>query len=92
MIFDAIYFEDPLGLLIELSCWKFDAPEGFTRADVLFAAHNLRVARGQRAINETHLADAIESLVEGSTKSLSADRSPKDPYRRSHAPELVESK
>ena len=30
MIFDAIYFEDPLGLLIELSCWKFDAPEGFT--------------------------------------------------------------
>ena len=26
MIFDAIYFEDPLGLLIELSCWKFDAP------------------------------------------------------------------
>ena len=44
MIFDAIYFEDPLGLLIELSCWKFDAPEGFTRSDVLFAAHNLRVA------------------------------------------------
>ena len=39
MIFDAIYFEDPLGLLIELSCWKFDAPEGFTRSDVLFAAH-----------------------------------------------------
>ncbi len=29
MIFDAIYFEDPLGLLIELSCWKFDAPARF---------------------------------------------------------------
>ena len=54
MIFDAIYFEDPLGLLIELSCWKFDPPEGFTRSDVLFAAHNLRVARGDRAIMEVH--------------------------------------
>ena len=63
MIFDAIYFEDPLGLLIELSCWKFDAPAGFTRSDVLFAAHNLRVARGDRAIMEVHIADAIESLV-----------------------------
>ena len=82
MIFDAIYFEDPLGLLIELSCWKFDAPEGFSRADVLFAAHQLRVARGDRAIKEVHLADAIEGLVQGARKSLSADRSPKDPYRR----------
>ncbi|MFY9972152.1 MAG: VOC family protein, partial [Roseiarcus sp.] len=90
MIFDAIYFEDPLGLLIELSCWKFDAPEGFTRSDVLFAAHNLRVARGDRAIKEVHLADAIEALVKGSTKSLSADRAPKDPYRRA-APVLAKS-
>ena len=92
MIFDAIYFEDPLGLLIELSCWKFDAPEGFTRSDVLFAAHNLRVARGDRAIMEVHIADAIESLVKSSTKSLSADRSPKDPYRRSPAPAHSNSK
>ena len=59
---------------------------------MLFAAHNLRVARGDRAINEVHIADAIESLVKASTKSLSEDRSPKDPYRRSHAPELIESK
>ena len=29
-IFDAIYFEDPLGLLIELVCWKFEPPAGFT--------------------------------------------------------------
>ena len=68
MIFDAIYFQDPLGLLIELSCWKFDAPEGFTRSDVLFAAHNLRVARGDDAIMEVHIADAIESLVKSSTR------------------------
>jgi glyoxalase family protein len=87
---DSIYFEDPLGFLIEYACYKFEPPVGYTHADVLFAAHNLRVARGDRAIMEVHLADAIESLVESSTKSLSADRSPKDPYRRSE-PALAHS-
>ena len=82
MFMDSIYFEDPLGLLIELACYKFEPPSGYTHADVLFAAHNLRVARGDRAIAEVHLADAIESLVAASTKSLSSDRAPKDPYRR----------
>jgi glyoxalase family protein len=87
---DSIYFEDPLGLLIEYACYKFEPPVGCTHADVLFAAHNLRVARGDRAIMEVHLADAIEGLVESSTKSLSADRSPKDPYRRAE-PALAHS-
>ena len=79
-IFDAIYFEDPMGLLIELSCYKFEPPVGHTHADVLFEAHNLRVARGDRAIGEVHLADAIEALVARSQKSLSEDRKPKNPY------------
>ncbi len=92
MIFDAIYFEDPLGLLIELSCWKFDAPEGFSRSDVLFAAHKLRVERGERAITEVQIADAIEALVLKRTDSLSADRAPKDPYRRAKTPELAGTK
>ena len=87
---DSIYFEDPLGFLIELACYKFEPPAGYTHADVLFAAHNLRVARGDRAIMEVHLADAIEGLVEGSTKSLSADRAPKNPYARS-APAFAKS-
>jgi len=82
MFMDSIYFEDPLGLLIELACYKFEPPAGYTHADVLFAAHQLRVKRGDRAIMEVHLADAIEGLVLGSHKSLSADRSPKDPYPR----------
>ena len=60
-IFDAIYFEDPLGLLIELSCYKFEPPFGYSHADVLFEAHKLRVAAGDRAIGEVHLADAIET-------------------------------
>jgi catechol 2,3-dioxygenase-like lactoylglutathione lyase family enzyme len=81
-IFDAIYFEDPMGLLIELSCYKFEPPVGHTHADVLFEAHNLRVARGDRAIGEVHLADAIEALVARSQKSLSEDRTPKNPYAR----------
>jgi hypothetical protein len=92
MFMDSIYFEDPLGLLIELACYKFEPPAGYSHADVLFAAHNLRVARSDRAIMEVHVADAIESLVKSGTKSLSADRSPKDPYQRSHAPELIKSK
>ena len=46
-IFEAVYFEDPLGLLIELSAWKFEAPAGFTRTDVLHEAHHLRVAKGR---------------------------------------------
>jgi catechol 2,3-dioxygenase-like lactoylglutathione lyase family enzyme len=81
-IFDAIYFEDPLGLLIELSSYKFEPPFGFNHADVLFEAHKLRVAAGDRAIGEVHLADAIERLVLRSRQSLSEDRAPKNPYAR----------
>ncbi len=79
-IFDALYFEDPLGLLIELSCYKFEPPAGFTHADVLLEAHLLRVSRGDRVIREVHLADAIEQMVAKAHKSLSEDRSPKNPY------------
>jgi catechol 2,3-dioxygenase-like lactoylglutathione lyase family enzyme len=77
---DSIYFEDPLGLLIELSAYLFEPPPGFTHAEVLLAAHELRVARGDHHIVQSHLADAIEALVRASRRSLSADRTPKDPY------------
>lgn len=76
---DSIYFEDPLGLLIELASYRFDPPEGCTHAEVLFAAHRIRVARGDRAIAAIHLADAIEELA-ARRPTLSADRSPKNPY------------
>jgi catechol 2,3-dioxygenase-like lactoylglutathione lyase family enzyme len=79
---DSIYFEDPLGLLIELASYRFEPPHGHTHADVLLEAHNLRVERGDYNIDREHLADAIESLVERSQQSLSDDRSPKDPYGR----------
>jgi catechol 2,3-dioxygenase-like lactoylglutathione lyase family enzyme len=78
---DSIYFEDPLGLLIELSSYRFEPPSGHTHAGVLLEAHRIRVERGDHHIDQAHLADAIETLVGRSRASLSDDRSPKDPYR-----------
>jgi catechol 2,3-dioxygenase-like lactoylglutathione lyase family enzyme len=78
---DSIYFEDPLGLLIELASYRFEPPGGHTHADVLLEAHRIRTERGDYNIAQIHLADAIEILVGRSRASLSDDRSPKDPYR-----------
>ena len=77
---DSIYFDDPLGLLIELASYRFEPPFGHTHADVLLEAHKLRTARGDHHIAEIHLADAIEDMIRRSRPSLSDDRSPKDPY------------
>jgi catechol 2,3-dioxygenase-like lactoylglutathione lyase family enzyme len=77
---DSIYFEDPLGLLVELSSYRFEPPHGYMHADVLLEAHKIRVERGDYNIAQEHLADAIETLVRRSRESLSDDRSPKDPY------------
>jgi catechol 2,3-dioxygenase-like lactoylglutathione lyase family enzyme len=68
---DSIYFEDPLGLLIELASYRFEPPAGHTHADVLFEAHRIRVARGDYNISREHLADAIEELVRRSRPTLS---------------------
>jgi catechol 2,3-dioxygenase-like lactoylglutathione lyase family enzyme len=78
---DSIYFEDPLGLLIELASYRFEPPFGWTHGDVLLEAHKLRVSRGDHHIDRIHVADALERLIERSRESLSDDRSPKDPYR-----------
>jgi hypothetical protein len=48
---------------------------------VLLEAHKRRVDRGDRNIDQVHVADAIEALTARSRASLSEDRSPKDPYR-----------
>lgn len=77
---DSIYFSDPLGLLIELAAYRFEPPAGHTHADVLLAAHRIRVDRGDYNIATIHLADAIEMLVTGTQASLSQDRTPRDPY------------
>jgi catechol 2,3-dioxygenase-like lactoylglutathione lyase family enzyme len=77
---DSIYFEDPLGLTIELASYRFEPPHGWTHADVLFEAHKLRMERGSYNIGREELADAIELLATRSTRSLSDDRSAKNPY------------
>jgi catechol 2,3-dioxygenase-like lactoylglutathione lyase family enzyme len=82
---DSIYFEDPLGLLIELASYRFEPPFGYTHSDVLLAAHRIRVERGDYNIDREHLADALEELVRRSRDSLSDDRSPADPYSRQTA-------
>jgi glyoxalase family protein len=60
---DSIYLHDPNGLKVELACYKFEPPEGFSAADVLVKAFELRVERGDHHIVAEHLADAIEILV-----------------------------
>jgi glyoxalase family protein len=72
---DTIYFEDPLGLLVELASYRFEPPEGCRHADVMIEAHRIRVAQGDHHIDREHVADAIELLVARSQQSLSADRS-----------------
>jgi catechol 2,3-dioxygenase-like lactoylglutathione lyase family enzyme len=70
---DSIYFEDPLGLLIELASYRFEPPHGFTHAEVLLEAHKIRVERDDYNIAEVHLADAIEALVTRSRASLTRE-------------------
>jgi catechol 2,3-dioxygenase-like lactoylglutathione lyase family enzyme len=79
---DSVYFEDPLGLLIELASYRFEPPFGYTHSDVLLEAHKLRVERGDYNIDQEHLADALETLVMRSRESLSADRTPQNPYKQ----------
>lgn len=76
----SIYFRDPLGQLFELSNYKFEPPVGVTHAEVLLEAHHIRVAAGDYNISDEHIADALEVLTGRTDRSLSEDRSPKDPY------------
>ncbi|MFQ1700314.1 VOC family protein [Loktanella agnita] len=77
---DSIYFRDPLGLRLELASYRFEPPQGCRHADVMIAAHRIRVDRGDRNIERQHLADAITELVERRQHSLSGDRSARNPY------------
>ena len=68
---DSIYFRDPLGLLIELATYKFEPPIHSTHAEVLLEAHKIRIKRGDYAIGDEHLADAIEMIAKRNQKTLS---------------------
>jgi glyoxalase family protein len=77
---DSMYFEDPMGLLIELASYRFEPPAGSNHAEVLLEAHKVRVERGDHHIDQVHVADAIENIVTRTQETLSEDRSPKNPY------------
>ena len=59
---DSIYFREPLGLLIELSSYKFEPPHGFTYAKVLEKAHELRINRKALNIEDEDISLAIRNL------------------------------
>jgi glyoxalase family protein len=50
--------------LLEMACFKFEPSVGYTIADVLSAAHRLRLESGDYNISDKHLADAIAELTE----------------------------
>ena len=60
---DSIYFRDPSGQLLEMASYKFEPPAGYSSADVLAVAHQLRVARGAYNIETVDVADAVEALM-----------------------------
>ena len=62
---DSIYFREPLGQLLELACYKFDPPDGFTHADVLNKAHHIRLEAGDYNITLKHLDAACNQLRSG---------------------------
>ena len=68
----SLYFREPCGQLLELAAYKFEPPEGSSHAEVLRLAHDCRVIRGAKAIEEEDLADAIEAIVARRGLSLSA--------------------
>ncbi len=57
-----IYFRDPLGQLLELACYKSQAPRGVSESDVLHAAHKIRVAAGDISIDDKHIAEALGKI------------------------------
>src|SRR5574341_423714 len=67
---NSIYFRDPNGQLLEMACFKFEPPQGYTMSDVLNLAHKLRIAAGDYAIDDSHLADAIAELTARRAPSL----------------------
>jgi catechol 2,3-dioxygenase-like lactoylglutathione lyase family enzyme len=74
---DSIYFRDPNGQLLELACYKFVPPEGYTYGDVLVTAQRIRVAAGAPFIHDEHLADAIAELIGRKAISLTGTELPK---------------
>jgi glyoxalase family protein len=55
----SLYFRDPNGSQTELACYKFTPPEGRSVGEVLSAAHDARLKRGDSNITEKHLEEVL---------------------------------
>jgi catechol 2,3-dioxygenase-like lactoylglutathione lyase family enzyme len=56
---DSLYFRDPNGFQLELACYKFAPTGGRTVAEILRAAHEVRVRQGDGNITEKHLEQVL---------------------------------
>jgi catechol 2,3-dioxygenase-like lactoylglutathione lyase family enzyme len=56
---NSLYFRDPNGFQLELAYYKFTPPDGRTVAEILRAAHEIRVRQGDGNITEKHLEQVL---------------------------------
>ena len=62
---DSIYFEDPLGLLIELASYRFEPPRRLHATPTCCSRRTSSASSAATTTStEVHLADAIEALVD----------------------------
>ena len=57
-----VFLEDGNGLLILLTAWASEPPEGMSRAEVLKRANALREAQGAPFVEDMHVKQAIAEL------------------------------
>lgn len=58
-----VFLEDPNGVLVTLTAWGVEPPEGMPRALVLRGAAQLRDAAGSTYIEDEHIARAIADIT-----------------------------
>lgn len=58
----SLYFRDPNGIVIELMTWKTPLPEGADEGEVIVKAQEIRLAEGAYAIEDEHVAKALQQL------------------------------
>ena len=64
-----IFLEDPNGVLILLTSWTVDVPNGMNRATILKLAGDIRNVNGDTFIETSHIQTAINELNSGITQN-----------------------
>ncbi len=61
---ESIYFREPLGLLIELSSYKFIPPPNYTHGQVLEKANDFRIKRNGLNLGDEDILSALKYLTQ----------------------------